>query len=106
MLLTPGIIRTVAGKLEGSGCRKFVVDPVMIFERGSALLQRDAIHELRSRLLPLAYAVTPNIPEACVLLGWEEGAITTVDAIGSCRPAAAGLRLCRGAAQGRAFAGE
>lgn len=83
MLLTPGIIRTVAGKLEGSGCPKLVVDPVMISKHGSALLQRDAIHELRSRLLPLAYAVTPNIPEACGLLGWEEGEINTVDAMES-----------------------
>src|SRR5436305_1838126 len=40
-----------------------VVDPVMVSESGSVLLDPDAREKLASRLLPLAAVVTPNIPE-------------------------------------------
>ena len=41
-----------------------VVDPVMISKHGAILLDADGQYMLRRRLLPLAYLVTPNIPEA------------------------------------------
>lgn len=44
-----------------------VVDPVMISKHGLALLDRDAAHILRARLLPHAFLVTPNSLEAAVL---------------------------------------
>jgi hydroxymethylpyrimidine/phosphomethylpyrimidine kinase len=51
-----------------------VLDPVMVSESGSVLLEPEAREALATRLLPLASVVTPNIPEARVLTGLEEGA--------------------------------
>jgi hydroxymethylpyrimidine/phosphomethylpyrimidine kinase len=46
-----------------------VVDPVMIAKGGAALLKEDAIEALKTKLIPLATLITPNIPEAEVLSG-------------------------------------
>lgn len=46
-----------------------VLDPVMVAKSGDALLEKAAIGALREMLLPLATIVTPNLPEAGVLLG-------------------------------------
>jgi hydroxymethylpyrimidine/phosphomethylpyrimidine kinase len=51
-----------------------VIDPVMVSESGSVLLDPDAREALATRLLPLASVVTPNIPEALALTGMEEEA--------------------------------
>lgn len=45
-----------------------VVDPVMIAKSGDALLAADAVAALTERILPLASVLTPNLPEAGVLL--------------------------------------
>jgi hydroxymethylpyrimidine/phosphomethylpyrimidine kinase len=63
---TAAVIETVANRL--AKCRfPIVVDPVMISKHGLALLDRDAAHLMRSKLLPHAYLVTPNSLEAAVL---------------------------------------
>ena len=46
-----------------------VLDPVMVAESGSRLLEEDAQEALASLLVPLATVVTPNVPEARVLAG-------------------------------------
>ncbi len=46
-----------------------VVDPVMVAKGGEPLLKEEALVAYRERLLPLAKVVTPNLPEAEVLLG-------------------------------------
>ena len=46
-----------------------VVDPVMVAKSGDRLLDEAAVETLRERLLPLATLITPNLPEAAVLLG-------------------------------------
>lgn len=46
-----------------------VLDPVMVAKGGQRLLGDSAIGELRSELLPLVDLLTPNLPEAAVLLG-------------------------------------
>lgn len=46
-----------------------VVDPVMVAKSGDALLGREAIATLIEAVLPLATVLTPNLPEAGVLLG-------------------------------------
>ena len=45
-----------------------VLDPVMIATSGERLLPRDAIDAMRTRLIPCASLLTPNLPEAAVLL--------------------------------------
>ena len=47
----------------------FVLDPVMYAKGGAALLQPNAIGALKTELIPFADLITPNIPEAEVLLG-------------------------------------
>jgi len=46
-----------------------IVDPVMISKHGAALLSVDAQYVVKHQLLPLAAVVTPNIPEAELLIG-------------------------------------
>jgi len=64
MLSSSDIIECVCEALEAHRVQRLVVDPVMIAKSGDALLREDAIGSLRTRLLPLAMVVTPNIPEA------------------------------------------
>ena len=70
MLATPEIVTTVAEAVERHGLRLLVVDPVMVAKSGDALLSEEARVTLRERLLPLAYLVTPNLPEAAALCGF------------------------------------
>lgn len=63
------IIRMIADKLIGYKAGNIVVDPVMVATSGSKLLSDNAMDALVSRLLPLATAITPNIPEAEALTG-------------------------------------
>jgi hydroxymethylpyrimidine/phosphomethylpyrimidine kinase len=46
-----------------------IVDPVMISKHGAPLMSQDAQSALKRRLLPHAFLVTPNIPEAEALTG-------------------------------------
>jgi hydroxymethylpyrimidine/phosphomethylpyrimidine kinase len=48
-----------------------VVDPVMISKHGAALLTEPARRVLAEKLLPRAFLVTPNLPEAAALAGIE-----------------------------------
>lgn len=70
MLHTPAIIGALT---EFLGERKviipLVVDPVMIAKGGTALLECEAVKVFSDQLLPLAYLLTPNVPEAERLLG-------------------------------------
>ena len=69
MLHSPAVIEMVAQKLTDWKCPNIVVDPVMISKSGDKLLQDDAVQALKECLLPLATLITPNLPEASVLLG-------------------------------------
>ncbi|KAG8693560.1 hypothetical protein FRC09_010426 [Ceratobasidium sp. 395] len=55
-----------------------VVDPVMVSTSGHSLLESGATALIKAELLPLAAIVTPNIPEAELILGVEAGSIRTV----------------------------
>ena len=77
MLANAEIIEAVAAKLCEHKLEPVVIDPVMVAKSGARLLRDDAVAALRERLLPLATVLTPNLPEAEVLLGrplvsWEE----------------------------------
>src|SRR5215213_2123326 len=49
-----------------------VIDPVMVSESGSVLLDPDARGALADLLLPRATVITPNVPEARVLAETED----------------------------------
>ncbi len=67
MLSTADIVQTVSKKLTEYQGKNLIVDPVMVSKTGHHLLQNDAIHVLKTDLIPLALLVTPNIHEAELL---------------------------------------
>jgi hydroxymethylpyrimidine/phosphomethylpyrimidine kinase len=67
MMLTPRVVRTVAEKIQTYRIKKLVVDPVMTAKGGRTMMQDAARQALVRKLLPLAFVVTPNIPEAELL---------------------------------------
>ncbi|MFN3476365.1 MAG: bifunctional hydroxymethylpyrimidine kinase/phosphomethylpyrimidine kinase [Candidatus Methylomirabilales bacterium] len=69
MLADASIIEIVAEKIKEHGIEKLVVDPVMVAKSGDPLLRPEAVQVLKEKLLPLAYVITPNLPEAEVLVG-------------------------------------
>ena len=69
MLANAEIIDVVVAAIHHYAIRNLVVDPVMVAKGGARLLHDGAVDALRLRLLPLAAVVTPNLPEAEVLLG-------------------------------------
>jgi len=48
--------------------KHIVLDPVMVATSGDRLLATEAVAALRSKLIPRASVVTPNLPEAAALL--------------------------------------
>lgn len=68
MLASTETIAAVAEALEARDFGSLVVDPVMVATTGAELLPPEALRELRARLLPRATVLTPNIPEARLLL--------------------------------------
>ena len=68
MLANAGVIHAVADALEQHRPPAVVLDPVMVATSGARLLEPEALAALRERLLPLATLVTPNLPEAEILL--------------------------------------
>jgi hydroxymethylpyrimidine/phosphomethylpyrimidine kinase len=73
MLGTAETVEAVVEALAFVGEAPVVVDPVMVAESGAVLLDDDARSALVERLLPLTAVATPNIPEARVLTGLDEG---------------------------------
>jgi hydroxymethylpyrimidine/phosphomethylpyrimidine kinase len=71
MLASGAIIEAVADACERFALPNLVVDPVAVSKHGDPLLRPDAVEALRTRLLPLATIVTPNLGEAKLLTGVE-----------------------------------
>ena len=69
MVSSGSLIEVIAEKLTFYKARNIVVDPVMIATSGAKLISDDAVDTLKSKLLPLATVITPNIPESEVLSG-------------------------------------
>jgi hydroxymethylpyrimidine/phosphomethylpyrimidine kinase len=73
MLGTAAIVRAVAEGLDApvraGAPAHLVLDTVMVAKSGDALLERDATALLMEAVMPLATVITPNLPEAGVLLG-------------------------------------
>jgi hydroxymethylpyrimidine/phosphomethylpyrimidine kinase len=71
MLSSEEIIEQVAAALAASSIPSLVVDPVIVSKHGHPLLRPDAVGALKAQILPLATVVTPNLPEAGGLAGFE-----------------------------------
>lgn len=69
MLHSSEIIRAVKNTLQKYPVENIVLDPVMVATSGDKLLQDEAIETLKHELIPMARVITPNIPEAEILLG-------------------------------------
>ena len=71
MLSNAETMDVVASKLKQYHPPKTVIDPVMIAKGGCALMQSSALETLILKMIPQAYLLTPNIPEAETITGRE-----------------------------------
>lgn len=69
MLHSPEVVCGVAKMLDKFKVKNVVLDPVMVSTSGHRLIEEDAINSLITVLMPKARVITPNIPEAEILLG-------------------------------------
>jgi len=76
MLGSAEVTATVADRLAHWQAENIVLDPVMVAKSGDSLLAKSAIAMMRDALFPQAFLITPNLPEAGVLL--EQRAPETV----------------------------
>ena len=76
MLGSAEVTTTVAERLAHWQAANVVLDPVMVAKGGDSLLAKSAISAMREALFPQAFLITPNLPEAGVLL--EQRAPDTV----------------------------
>ena len=72
MLSSPEIVSKAADLIRESGI-PLIVDPVMASESGGKLLRQESVRVMKEKLLPVSYAVTPNIREAEILSGMKIG---------------------------------
>ncbi|MFV0560766.1 MAG: bifunctional hydroxymethylpyrimidine kinase/phosphomethylpyrimidine kinase [Enterococcus sp.] len=68
MLSDSNHVRTVVQNLKQVHFGPLVVDPVMVAKGGHHLLTDEAVQVIKDELIPLATVLTPNLPEAEVLL--------------------------------------
>lgn len=71
MVSSPALMEVIVDRLKSHNAKNIVVDPVMVSTSGSKLMEEEAVSTLKNRLMPMATLVTPNIPEAEVLTGFE-----------------------------------
>ncbi|EJF85202.1 bifunctional hydroxymethylpyrimidine kinase/phosphomethylpyrimidine kinase [Candidatus Bartonella washoeensis] len=71
MVANAQIAQTIAERLAYHKAHFIVFDPVMVAKSGDVLLQPDAIEIIRDVLVPMSTLITPNLPEAELLLGCE-----------------------------------
>ena len=56
-----------------------VIDPVMVSKHGAPLIDDEAVQVLRRKLLPHAFLITPNVPEAARLAKMEVTDLLTME---------------------------
>jgi hydroxymethylpyrimidine/phosphomethylpyrimidine kinase len=81
MVVQLATIEAIVAGLERWSAKHIVLDPVMVATSGDRLLAADAVEALRSKLIPRAFLITPNLPEAAALL--DEGIASSEAAIES-----------------------
>lgn len=73
MLHSSEVVELVAEALHRHQITNVVLDPVMVSTSGHRLIEESAIDTLRHVLVPCARVLTPNLPEAEILLGHPIG---------------------------------
>jgi len=68
MVAQSASIDAITAGLKRWSAKHVVLDPVMVATSGDRLLAADAIEALRTKLIPRAALITPNLPEAAALL--------------------------------------
>ena len=68
MIATPAQVKIIADCLTEYKADNIVIDPVMIATSGAELANKDVILAMIKYLFPISMLITPNIPEASVLL--------------------------------------
>ncbi len=68
MVAHPPVIDAIVAGLKRWSPKHVVLDPVMVATSGDRLLAAEAVEALRTKLIPLASVITPNLPEAAALL--------------------------------------
>ncbi|ABE60477.1 MULTISPECIES: bifunctional hydroxymethylpyrimidine kinase/phosphomethylpyrimidine kinase [Chromohalobacter] len=71
MVASETVAATIRDALHRHRPRWIVLDPVMVAKSGDILVDRAGIRAVRDILVPLADVITPNLPEAAVLLDAE-----------------------------------
>ena len=69
MLHSAEAVNIVANMIAKYKIRNVVLDPVMVSTSGHRLAEENAIEIIKNRLIPLTRVITPNIPEAEILVG-------------------------------------
>lgn len=69
MLHSAEVVELVAAKIKKYGIRNVILDPVMVSTSGHRLIEDSAVEVIKKLLLPLARVLTPNVPEAEILIG-------------------------------------
>ena len=69
MLHSSEVVNLVDEMIEKYQIRNIVLDPVMVSTSGHRLIEEDAVEVIKTRLMPLARVITPNVPEAEILAG-------------------------------------
>ena len=88
MLFSSEIIEVVAERLDFYGVENIILDPVMVAQSGDKLLVGNAADTMKELLFPKAKIITPNLPEASMILSKE---ISDIDMI---EQAARDIALC------------
>jgi hydroxymethylpyrimidine/phosphomethylpyrimidine kinase len=74
-------IEAIAEKLRQYNPKKLVLDPVMISKSGYSLLNPEAKSALIKNLIPQAFVITPNLPEAEEILKEVNSEITSIETV-------------------------
>ena len=69
MLCNEEIIDTVAEVLTSYPVKHIVLDPIIISSSGKELLNKEGIEALKAKMIPITSILTPNLPEAQMLVG-------------------------------------
>lgn len=71
MISTIEMMELIATYLKKNKSIPYVIDPVMVATSGDALMEERSRAVIRDLLVPLATVVTPNVPEAEILVGFK-----------------------------------